>query len=173
MLWAFLAIVAVLAFMLVHPYGRMKLGQATRRALLRGAALLRGVKDALIVYCSKPVTIFWAFVLTFISQSTVIASFWLLGRDLGIEAELKYYFVIFPAMWVVAAVPVSVAGLGVLEGGIVAWFKLIGTPRELAMALALCQRFIWVLASLPGGLIHLFGAHLPRDICVDSEPPAN
>jgi uncharacterized membrane protein YbhN (UPF0104 family) len=132
------------------------------------------VKDALIIYCSKPATIFWAFVLTFISQSTVIVSFWLLGRDLGIEAGLKYYFVIFPATWVVGAVPVSIAGLGVLEAGIVELFtRLAGTPRELGMALALCQRFVWVLVSLPGGLIHLLGAHLPRDICVDCEPPGN
>jgi uncharacterized membrane protein YbhN (UPF0104 family) len=173
-LWALAAVVAVLVLVLAHPYGRMRLGGAARQVLLRGATLLRGGKDALIVYCSKPGTIFWAFVLTFISQSIVIVSFWLVGRDLGIEAGLKYYFVIFPAMWVVAAVPVSIAGLGVLEAGIVELFTLLtGTVANGALALALCQRFIWVLASLPGGVIHLLGAHLPRDICVDSEPPGN
>jgi hypothetical protein len=38
---------------------------------------------------------------------------------------------------------------------------------EQALALALCQRFIWVLASLPGAVVHLTGAHLPRDFFID------
>jgi uncharacterized membrane protein YbhN (UPF0104 family) len=173
-LWAFAVVLAALVLVLAHPYGRMRLGGAARAVLRRGVALLRGVKEALVLYCRKPGTISWAFILTFISQSTVIVSFWLVGRDLEIKAGLRYYFVIFPVTWVVGALPISVAGLGVVEAVIVELFtRLTGTPRELGMALALCQRFIWVLASLPGGLIHLLGAHLPRDICVDSEPPGN
>ncbi len=172
--WVFAAVVAALVVVLGHPYGRLRLGGAARRVLRRGVALLRRMKGALVLYCRKPGTISWAFALTFISQSTVIVSFWLVGRDLGIEAELKCYFVIFPLAWVVGALPISVAGLGVVEAVIVELFtRLTGTPRELGMALALCQRFIWVVASLPGGLIHLLGAHLPRDICIDAEPPGN
>jgi hypothetical protein len=172
-LWAGVVVVAVPAIALVHPYGRLKLRQVAGRAMRRGMDLLRRVKDALVVYCSKPVMVLSAFILTFISQSIVIASFWLLGRNLAIEAGPKYYFVVFPVMWVVGAVPISIAGLGVVEGGIPWWFKLLaGTPAEPAMALALCQRFVWVLASLPGGLVHLLGAHLPREISVDGEGSA-
>jgi hypothetical protein len=51
---------------------------------------------------------------------------------------------------------------------------LAGTPRQLSTTLALCQRFIWVLSSLPGGVIHLLGAHLPEEeISVDGQEPAN
>jgi uncharacterized membrane protein YbhN (UPF0104 family) len=78
-------------------------------------------------------------------------------------------------MWVVSAVPVSIAGLGGFEAGMVEIFGLLaGVPAEQAMVLALCQRFIWVLASLPGGVIHLVGAHLPREeISVDCKETAN
>jgi hypothetical protein len=31
----------------------------------------------------------------------------------------------------------------------------------------LCQRAVWMLASLPGAAIHLVGAHLPKDFSVD------
>lgn len=173
-LWFGLAVVAALTLVLVHPHARARLKQVVRRALVRGAELLRGVRGALVVYCSKPWTLLWALLLTFVSQSVVIAAFWLLGGNLGIEAGPKYYFVIFPVMWVVAAVPISIAGLGVFEAGMVELFVLLtGAAAEEALAVAFCQRFVWVLASLPGGLIHLLGAHLPREISVDSREPLN
>lgn len=169
-LWVGLAVAAGLALLLVHPYGRMRLRQGAGRAWFAGLRLLKEVKDAIVVYCSRPWVLLWALVLTFVSQSMVIVAFWLLGRNLGIEAGLEYYFVVFPIMWVVAAVPVSIAGLGVLEAGIVELFRLLtATAAEKTLALAFCQRVIWVLASLPGGLIHLLGAHLPRENCVDGD----
>jgi uncharacterized membrane protein YbhN (UPF0104 family) len=159
---------AALASALAHPYSRAQFSRGVAALLRRGRGVLQGVKDALVVYCSKPLTVFWALVLTFISQSTVIISFWLLGRNLGIEAGLKYYFVVFPITWVIGAVPISIAGLGVVEAGTVGLFGVLtGTAPEKALALAFCQRFVWMLASLPGGLIHLVGAHLPRQISVD------
>ncbi len=137
--------------------------------------MLHETKQAAIIYCSRPLTLLVVFALTLFSQTVVIVAFWLLGRNLGIEADLRYYLVAFPVMWVISAVPVSIAGLGVFEGGMVVIFGLLaGVPEDPAKALALCQRFIWVLASLPGGLIHLLGAHLPREeISVDCEETGN
>jgi uncharacterized protein (TIRG00374 family) len=168
-LWIIVGILVASAVVLIQPYGRARLREVTRRALYRGMSLLAGVRDALVIYCSKPLTLFWAGVLTLIAQSIQIVAFWLLGRNLGITAGPIQYFVIFPVMWVVGAIPISVAGLGVVEGGTVLLFvRLAGTPIELVTALALCQRFVWVLASLPGAAVHLLGAHLPREICLDA-----
>jgi len=164
--WVFIGIVAVLVVMLVQPYGRARLRRVLGRALHRGANLLREVKDAALVYCCKPLTILWTVLLTFAAQSVVIVAFWLLGRNLGIDAALTHYFFIFPVTWVVGALPISVAGLGVVEAGTVELFvRMTGTPAENALALVLCQRLIWVVASLPGAAVHLLGAHLPGDLC--------
>ena len=76
-------------------------------------------------------------ILTLIAQSIVIVAFWLLGRNLGIEAGLRYYFVVFPVGWVVGAIPISLAGLGVTEAGTVGLFTLLtGAPSAKVMALA-------------------------------------
>ncbi len=76
-------------------------------------------------------------------------------------------------MWVVAALPVSIAGIGVLEGGITILFtSLAGATSEQAACLALCQRFIWILTSLPGVAIHLSGGHLPKAFSFDVHPTA-
>jgi glycosyltransferase 2 family protein len=174
-LWVAVALAAGFAAILAHPAGRTRLAHAAARLRAKGVAVLARVKDAIVLYCSRPGTLLAALGLTFLSQSTVIVAFWLLGRNLGIEARLRYYFVIFPIAWVVGAVPISVAGLGIVEAGTVGLFtRLTGTPRALATVLALCQRFVWVLASLPGGLVHALGAHLPaEEISIDGHQQGN
>jgi uncharacterized protein (TIRG00374 family) len=174
-LWVVVAIVAVCAALLAHPMARARMSGIAAKVWGKGVLLLRGFKDAVVAYCSRPWTLLLALVLTLIAQSIVIAAFWLLGRDLGVEAGLSYYFVVFPVMWVVGAIPISIAGLGVTEAGTVGLFvTLTGATPEKVLALAFCQRFVWVLASLPGGLVHLLGAHLPpQEISIDGQESRN
>ena len=74
------------------------------------------------------------------------------------QAALQFYFVFFPMVWVIGSIPVSIAGIGILEGGIVLLFvQFTGAEPEAAIALALCQRLTWVVASFPGLLVHLGG----------------
>jgi len=173
MLWA-AGVVVVVAIVLAHPRSRGRVRVLAAKAWERGRSWLGRTKQALVVYCSKPLTMLSALVLTFVGQSAVVVAFWLLGRNLAITAGLTYYFVIFPVTWIIGAIPVSIAGLGVLEVGIVEMFtRLTGAAAESALALALCQRFVWVLTSLPGGLVHLLGGHLPREFLVDADRTAN
>jgi len=174
-LWGLAAGAAVLAVLLIHPTGRERLRATAARVWSKGLGLLVETRQMVVIYCSKPGMLLAVVLMTIFSQVTVILAFWLLGRNLGMEAGLRYYLVVFPVMWVVAAVPVSIAGLGVFEAGMVEMFVfLAGVPAEQALALAFCQRFVWVLASLPGGVIHLLGAHLPReDISVDCKETGN
>lgn len=173
-LWFLVVLAAIAAVAFLHRGFRLRLRRMVGRLWGRGTELLGRVRTALAVYLSKPLTMLVALLLTMAGQGIVVAAFWLLGRNLGIEAGARYYFVVFPITWVVAAVPISIAGLGVLEAGVVAMFtSLTGATGESALALAFCQRFVWVLASLPGGMVHLLGGHLPRQFLVDDENGAN
>jgi len=146
-----------------HPGIRRRVAQWGRVAWGHLAAAGRTFRDSMLLYWKKPLVLLAAAGLTILLQSLIIMAFWVLGRSLGIRASVRYYFIIFPATWLLSALPVSIAGLGLLEGGIRELFtRLAAVPAEQALALALCQRFVWVVASLPGGLIHLLGAHLPR-----------
>jgi uncharacterized membrane protein YbhN (UPF0104 family) len=98
---------------------------------------------------------------------------WLMASEIGIDVPAKYYFVFFPISWLLGAVPVSVGGLGIMEGWLKVMFMRVGTMTgENALALALCQRLIFFLVSLPGAVIHLIGAHLPKDFFIDYSKPA-
>jgi len=121
------------------------------------------------VYCRKPLILFIAFILTVGAQIVVITGFWILGVNMGIDAGIKYYYVFFTLMWVVAALPITIGGIAVMEGGLVYLFvHVVGVEPEAALALALCQRVVWMVASIPGAVVHLIGAHLPKDFFIDS-----
>jgi hypothetical protein len=166
--WLLACTIVFLCLLLLTRSGRVMLAKTWRYVYVRGSELLKGSKDAMIVYCHMPLTILAALSLTIFLQTLVITAFWLLGLNLKISAGARYYFVFFPIAWVVGTLPISIAGIGLLEGGIRELFtRFAGVGVEQALALALCQRFIWVLASLPGAVIHFTGAHLPKDFFVD------
>jgi uncharacterized protein (TIRG00374 family) len=161
--WAIIALVILVCLVAVFPAGRKLLA----RAYQHGVTFAEKFWTAAVLYGSKPLTLLAAFGLTFLLQSMVITGFWLIGRQIGIEASAKYYFVFFPLTWGLGAIPVSVGGAGVVEGGLAGLFVLAGVEAEQALAIALCQRAVWIVAALPGAWIHWTGRHLPKDAQIE------
>ena len=161
--WVLVAVGAIAATgaagVFIHPAGRKKLHLAYAKAALGFERVFLAIR----LYCKKPFTMLSAIGLTFIAQSLPILGFVLIGRSMGLEVPIKYYFVIFPIGWVIGALPISVGGLGVVEATIIILFvSLAGEQwRHEVGILALCQRVMFLLASLPGIAIHIMGAHLP------------
>ena len=133
----------------------------------------RRLVSAFFVYCKNPGAILMVFALTVCLQLAQITGFWLVGRELGIELDLKYYYTFFTITWVIGAIPVSLGGLVVVEGLLISLFMSYGTDKASATVIALCQRIVWMLASLPGGVVHLLGGHLPREFLVDGDNTVN
>ncbi len=167
--WMFVAVgviaAAGVAGVIIHPAGRKKLHLAYAKV----TSGFERVFLAIRLYCKKPFTMLSAIGLTFIAQSLPILGFVLIGRSMGLEVPIKYYFVIFPISWVIGALPISVGGLGVVEATIIVLFvSLAGEQwRHEVGILALCQRVMFLLASLPGIVIHIMGAHLPPERAAD------
>jgi uncharacterized membrane protein YbhN (UPF0104 family) len=162
------AAVALPVAVCLHSRLRSAAGRLLSKAAEVAARGLRKGRDAFVMYSRNPLTVIGVVAVTMVSQSVLITVFWLLGRSIGIEASIKYYFVFFPASWVLGALPVSVGGAVVVEGWLVYLFvETAGVAPDQALVLALCQRFVWMIDSLPGAGIHLFGAHLPKRFYID------
>jgi hypothetical protein len=167
-LWIIAGSAAVLCLLLLFTTTRNFLKKIWSKILVHGLKLIKKFKNAIVIYCCKPLAILSVFGLTIFVQLTVITGYWFLGKSMGIAAGLKYYYVFFTLAWVTSAVPVSIGGAVVAESFLAYMFvKFAGVPAPAALAIALCQRIIWMIASLPGGAIHMFGAHLPKDFSVD------
>ncbi len=163
LIWPFVFIALIFFGLLLHGKGRAMLKKICLYISNRALMTVQKFNKAILLYCKKPLTLLAAFGLTVFLQLMTITGFWFIGQSLGITASIKYYYVFFTLTWVLGAVPVSIGGAVVVEGMLMVLFiKFAGVAENDAFALALSQRFVWMIASLPGALIHLIGAHLPK-----------
>jgi len=163
-LWAVVIVGAFFGLLLANRKGREMLSKTLSRFRLAGAGILRKTTNAAIIYSRSGGTVLAVFGLTVLMQLMVITGFYFVGRDIGVAVSIKYYYVFFTLTWVLGAIPVSIGGAVVVEGALIVMFtEFAGVAEEAAVALALCQRAVWMLSSLPGAGIHLAGAHLPGE----------
>lgn len=172
-IWLGAAFAVVIVLLVSSCRGRKLLERGFNIVRLHGASILGKVRQSIRIYCHKWPAVVGALLLTFCCQGLTVMAMWLIGREIGIDVPAKYYFIFFPVSWLLGAVPISVGGLGIMEGWLKMMFMRVGTiSSKNALALALCQRLIFLIVSLPGAIIHLIGAHLPKDFFIDYDKPA-
>lgn len=87
---------------------------------------------------------------------------WLVARAAGIELPLAYCLVFHPLLTVMVAVPVSISGFGVREGGYLYFLTRIDVDDSLAVTMGLLWWTMSAVGGLAGGLVFLrTGARLP------------
>ncbi len=108
--------------------------------------------NVLMSYKGHPGILLRIFLLSLVVQLGVIASYVVLGRGLGIDVPVGYYFLFIPLATTVSMMPVSLAGLGIREGAFVFLFAKAGVAQEQALGLSLVWFAIVVAISLVGGV---------------------
>lgn len=97
-----------------------------------------------------------------------------LGEALSLPVDVHLYFLFVPVIYILAAVPVSIGGLGVVEGMYIVFFaQSAGAERSPILALALLARLTPMLLSLPG-LVFWLVERAPRPASpapADETPP--
>ena len=78
-----------------------------------------------------------------------------MGRALGLELPFTFCLILYPLVGTFAAIPVSLNGLGLREGGYLFMLAVIGIDPEKAIAFGLLLFLIVALDSLIGGLLFL------------------
>ncbi|MCE5277055.1 MAG: lysylphosphatidylglycerol synthase transmembrane domain-containing protein [Planctomycetaceae bacterium] len=129
--------------------------------------------------------VFWATVVTFISQMFWIGSIWVIGVSLHIHRLTWYdYFLYVPLVYVVGAVPLTPGGIGIIENAYVMFLgqslkkipaadvagrMLALANNRMVMALALMTRAVQLVWSLPGILFALQGTRVPKADAIEAE----
>lgn len=163
-MWLGAVFIVVIILFLSNRRGRFLLKRSFDAIGRHGASILSKVRQSIRIYCHKWPAIVEALLLTFCCQGLTVVAMYLIGREIGIDVSVKYYFIFFPISWLLGAVPISVGGLGIMEGWLKVMFMRVGTiSSNNALVLALCQRLIFLFVSMPGAIIHLIGAHLPSE----------
>ena len=93
-----------------------------------------------------------------IHMLTLLAIF-SLGRAVGLEFSLLTYMVIVPPVILLTLIPISLAGWGVREGGMIGLFALIGGEHTLVLSMSILYGVTLIVSSLPGLYAYLSGKH--------------
>ena len=118
----------------------------------RAAGLLGDLRLSIVVYRHRPGLLLGVWVVSLGVQTCRILVYWTAGLAVGMEAALIFYVAFQPVAAVIAALPISVGGLGVRENILVELFGGVGAPESLAFAMSLLGYAAGIIASLLGGL---------------------
>ncbi len=94
----------------------------------------------------------------------------LLAMGLALDVTWLDCLVLVPPVLLVMTLPISIAGWGVRETAMVAFFGLIGVPAEGALVLSILFGLVGIAVSLPGGAIWL--ASRDKGETMDYQTPA-
>jgi glycosyltransferase 2 family protein len=102
-------------------------------------------------------------VVSLLFHVTQVAVQWVLARAAGAAVPFGYAMFYKAVISVMTALPVSVAGLGVREGGYLYFLGRIDVDDSIAVTVGLLWFAVALLAGLVGGALFVVGgAHLPR-----------
>ncbi len=133
---------------------------------------LRKIYNSFHLYHHHKKTLAFTYLLSVLLQVCMMLVIFLLGFALDItHADLIHYFLFFPIIATLSALPISLGGLGVGEAAFVYFFGLVGVPSGKAFALGLCTRFVWIAWGLIGGLIYMLPSNtIKKDKVLAEEP---
>ena len=139
--------------------------RADRLSLIRPVVNpIKKINSAIAFYQTKMKEVAFTIILSlpFYGIITFFQYFLLLSLDA--EVALWQVALIAPVVLLVALVPISINGLGIVEGAFVLFYTNAGVLPEAALAAALLRRVFSLLVSLVGGI---YWATTPREARAD------
>jgi len=130
--------------------------------LTRFQAKLQGMVEALQRYRGHRRALGQAIALSVLLQALIIVTYYLIGAGLNLGVPIAYFFLYVPLITFVAMLPVSVAGLGVREGGAVYFFAKVGVDTATALTMSLIWFSLTLVVSGLGGLVFLLNTHAAK-----------
>ena len=122
----------------------------------RAAKAVVGLQQAVEDLSQRKLAVAQALVVSLVMQGSFAAQNVMLGNAIGIDVPAAAWFVAWPLAKLVALTPVSLGGLGVREGAVVALLLPFGAEPALAMAEALIWYSLMLVLGLDGGAFSLW-----------------
>ncbi|MCC7518446.1 MAG: flippase-like domain-containing protein [Verrucomicrobiae bacterium] len=121
--------------------------------------LLGHLMESYNAYGRRPRVLAAAFFLSMGVHVSIVLVAWLIGLALGVQgASLVHYLVYCPIINAIAAIPITIGGLGLREGAFKFFFNgLLGVPQEQCVTLSLVFYAATLALSLACGVLFLIG----------------
>jgi uncharacterized protein (TIRG00374 family) len=119
---------------------------------LRVARPLRALYEAIHHYRSVPRLLLVVLAVTLAVQAVRILAIWASAKAVGIELDVRVYYVMGPLLFLVMLVPFTLNGLAVREAFFVSFLGSVGVGAEQAFAAGFLFFLVTVLMAVPGGV---------------------
>lgn len=139
-------IAAVIAFAMLGKVERFANFKFTRHLHEISADMRRVYHDPRAILLHSVISV----LIHFISMLAV----YFIGTGVGLNYGLLTFLVLVPPVMLLTIVPISLAGWGVREGGMIGLFLLIGADKTLVLSMSVLYGLVLLAASLPG--LYLF-----------------
>jgi hypothetical protein len=119
----------------------------------RVAGVLRSFYESIHLYRGRPRVLGAALAITLVVQAVRILSIWAVARAVGIDLDLRVYYVMGPLLFLVMLVPFTLNGLAVREAFFVSFLGSVGVGPDEAFAAGFLYSLLGLTLALPGGVL--------------------
>lgn len=144
-------IAAVVAFAMLGKVERFAHFKFTRHLHEISADMRRVYHDPSAILLHSVISV----LIHFISMLAV----YFIGIGVGLNYGLLTFLVLVPPVMLLTIAPISLAGWGVREGGMIGLFLLIGADKTLVLSMSVLYGLVLLAASLPGLYLFLMSRH--------------
>jgi uncharacterized protein (TIRG00374 family) len=123
---------------------------------MRLAHPLRAFYEGVHHYRGRPRLLGEVFAVTLAVQTVRILSIWAAAKAVGIDLDVRVYYVMGPLLFLVMLVPFTLNGLAVREAFFVSFLGSLGVGASQAFAAGFLFFLVTLLLAVPGGFIMLW-----------------
>lgn len=115
--------------------------------LMKVISSVKGYRDKKLILA--------AMVISFLYHIMLILNNYLLSLALGMNIDIRYFFIFIPIAEILVSLPVSIQGFGVREGSYALLFSSIGAEYAAAFSLGFLDQIVKVIISMIGGVVYV------------------
>jgi hypothetical protein len=123
---------------------------------LRVARVLRAFYEGVHHFRGRPRLLFTVFGVTLVVQAVRILSIWASAKAVGIDLDVRVYYVMGPLLFLVMLVPFTLNGIAVREAFFVSFLGSLGVGADQAFAAGFLFFLVTLLLVLPGLAVMLW-----------------
>jgi uncharacterized protein (TIRG00374 family) len=120
---------------------------------VRLEGVLRTFYESIHHYRGRPRLLLAVLAVTLAVQAVRILSIWAVARAVGIDLDVRVYYVMGPLLFLVMLVPFTLNGLAVREAFFVSFLGSLAVGADEAFAAGFLYFLVTLLLSLPGGAV--------------------
>ncbi|HUU23708.1 MAG TPA: lysylphosphatidylglycerol synthase transmembrane domain-containing protein [Phycisphaerae bacterium] len=125
--------------------------------------------DAAVLYRKRLGSLVYAVLISFAAHLAFVGFIYLTGKSLAVQTPWYNYFLYVPLIYIIGSIPLTPGGVGWVENWYVKFFESPQCGASTILVLALLARLIPVLWGLPGAVVAVTGAKLPKAGSIEAE----